>query len=120
MSGIKDILSNHTAKVSNEQLIDYANHNLPATDAHDIEKNMLDDPFMADAMEGLQAMQSKEQISQSIAALNQQLQKTIAAKTKRKKKRGIPSNQWVLVAIGIVLVLCVLGYFVLRLQWTGR
>ena len=68
------------------------------------------DPFVADALEGLQQFNNNQQLQQYVTDLNQQLlQQT---KNKRKRTQKINSNQFSTIAILIILSLCIMGYFI--------
>ena len=80
------------------------------------EKIEKEDPFMKDAFEGLQLIKDKGEIDKSVLTINNNLNKLLETRKERKRKRTIPSNQWTLLAIGIVLLLAILGYFVIHLH----
>jgi len=80
------------------------------------EKIEEDDPFMKDAFEGLQLIKEKGEIDNSVLSINNNLNKLLETRKERKRKRAIPSNQWNLLAVGIVLLLAILVYFVIHLQ----
>ncbi len=84
----------------------------------DIDKNdyKVDDPFQSDANEGLQLIHDKTEIDKSVQSINNNLNKLLDSRKQRKKKHTIPSNQWALVAVGIVLILAILAYFVIHLN----
>ena len=50
---LKNILSNLNKDIEQNKLLDYLNKKLSAADAHELEKQMADDEFMNDAVEGL-------------------------------------------------------------------
>ena len=80
------------------------------------EKIEEEDPFMKDAFEGLQLIKDKGEVDKSVLTINNNLNKLLETRKERKRKRTIPSNQWTLLAIGIVLLLAILGYFVIHLH----
>ena len=51
---LKDILANLNKDIEQDKLLDYLNKKLPAAEAHEVEKQMADDAFMNDAVEGLE------------------------------------------------------------------
>ena len=51
---LKDILSNLNKEIEQEKLLEYLNKNLSAAEAHEVEKQMANDEFMNDAVEGLE------------------------------------------------------------------
>lgn len=108
MKNIDNILSNEEG-FEDEDLLKYLNQNLSPEELHELEKAMLQDTFVNDAIEGLSEIKDKEQINKSIDQLNNHLGKMIKDRTEKKRKRKIPSNQWTVTAIAITLSLVVLG-----------
>jgi hypothetical protein len=110
---LKDILSNLHSEVDQEMLLKYLQGHLTAIQQHEVEKNLLDDPFEADAMEGLENMHDKSQLSEFVEQLNCDLKK----KTSRKKnwlfKRDAKLEPWLLLAIVLILLLVVIGFIVI-------
>lgn len=47
------------------------------------------------------------------------LRKEAGKKKKRRAKRKLPGMDWIILAVVIVLLLCVLGYAVLHLHYHG-
>jgi ABC-type bacteriocin/lantibiotic exporter with double-glycine peptidase domain len=116
MSSINNNPSNNREQLSEEQLLSYLTKGLTGIEAHNIEKQSLQDPFVADALEGLGQIKDKQQINRSIAELNKKLAKSINKREQKKRKRKLPSNQYTLIAILVILILMVLAYFVLHLK----
>jgi CHASE3 domain sensor protein len=113
MSKIQNIL--HTnEQLSDEQLLQYLQDAVNDDERHVIEKQMIDSNFMDDAVEGLQQFKNKKDINQYVTDLNTQLQKHTANKKKRNAKRKLKLHDWILYAVVIVILLCMLGYFVLK------
>jgi hypothetical protein len=75
---LKDILSNSNKDIDNQQLMDYLSHHISSTDSHNLEKSMADDPFMNDAVEGLQQFKPTKNLQLHVEQLNSDLQKQIA------------------------------------------
>ena len=72
---LKDILANLNKDIEQEKLLDYLNKNLSAAEAHEVEKQMADDEFMNDAMEGLENFKNKKDVSLMVQQLNSELKK---------------------------------------------
>ncbi|MEI9934946.1 MAG: hypothetical protein WDM71_08875 [Ferruginibacter sp.] len=81
---LNNILSNSNDNIDNQKLLDYLNNELNKTDSHELEKNMADDNFVNDAVEGLQEFGSKKNMQAYVAQLNNELNKQIAKKKKEK------------------------------------
>jgi flagellar biosynthesis chaperone FliJ len=111
---LKDILSHLHSEVDQETLLKYLQGKLSADEQHELEMNLLDDPFEADAAEGLAAMENKQNIPLLVNQLNRELKK----KTERQKKwsfrREAKLESWMLVAIVLILLLAVIGYLVIH------
>ena len=110
---LKDILSNLHSEVDQQTLLKYLEGKLSSEEQHEVEKNMLEDEFEADALEGLQDFTNKAKISALVEQLNQDIQK----KTKKKKnlvhKREAKLEPWLLIAIVLILLIVVIGFVII-------
>ena len=86
---LKDILSNLNKEIEQDKLLDYLNKKLPASEAHEVEKQMADDDFMNDAVEGLEKFNNKKDLGLYVQQLNHDLQKQLNKKNKRREKRKL-------------------------------
>ncbi len=111
---LKDILSNLNKDIEQDKLLDYLSKNLTAAEAHEVEKQMADDEFMNDAVEGLEHFKTKEELAQLVTQLNEELKKQTAKKKKRKEKRKLKEQPWLYITIVTVLVLAVVAFMVIR------
>jgi hypothetical protein len=111
---LKDILSNLNNEIEQEKLLDYLNKHMSAQETHDLEKQMVDDEMLDDAMEGLQAFGNKENLPLYVEQLNRELKKQLEKKRARKEKRRWKDKPWIYVAIVVMLILLVVCYFVIR------
>lgn len=111
-----NILSNSNKEIDNQKLMDYLSGKLAHQEAHEIEKLMAENEFMADAMEGLTHVQQKTAISDYVNQINRDLAARVKKKQNRRHKRKLPSHPWIYLAIVIVLMLIVIAFFVLRAQ----
>ena len=111
---LKDILSHLHSDVPQETLLKYLQGKLSAEEQHELEMNLLDDPFEADAAEGLSAIQDQQTIPTLVNQLNRELKK----KTERRKKwsfrREAKLESWLLIAVILILLLAVIGYLVIH------
>jgi hypothetical protein len=111
---LKNILSNSSKDIDNQQLMDYLAKQLSKAKVHEVETNMADDPFLSDAVEGLGQIEPTEKIDNYTIQLNQELQKIIAKNKKARDKRrwkDSPVSYLVVLAILLFLVLC---FFLLK------
>lgn len=110
---LRDILSNLNPEVDQETLLKYLQGKLSADEQHEVEKNLLDDGFGAEAVEGLQNFEDKGQIPDLVKQLNSDLKK----KTSRRKKiffqREAKVEPWLLLTIVLILLLVVVAFMVI-------
>lgn len=112
--GLKDILSNLNNEIEQEKLLEYLNKELPAGEAHEVEKLMADDAFVNDAMEGLESFPNKKDLSAYVQQLNRDLQKQLEKKKKRREKRRLKDQPWIYVTIIVVLMIIVICYLLMK------
>ena len=110
MADVNDILSNN--EVPGDLLISYLEGKLHGEELEQIEKQLKDDAFVKDAMEGLQQFSSNKKLDQYVRTLNQNLRQQLTEKKKKRWQRKLSNPSWILMATVIILVLCVLAYVV--------
>ncbi len=113
MTNWKDIFKKEQ-ELSEEELLQYLNKDISEDEMNSIEQKMAASAFENDALEGLEQFKNKENIIEITNSLNQQLKKHISRNNKRKKKRKIQDQQWLIVAILAVLLLSVAGYLLIH------
>lgn len=113
MTNWKDIFKKET-NVSNEELLKYLGNDISEEEMNAIEQKMAISEFENDAIEGLAQFKEKENIIAITNTLNQQLKKQISRGSKRKRKRKIQDQQWLIVVILGVLFLSIAGYFLIH------
>ena len=111
---LKDILSNLNNEIEQDKLLDYLNRNLPAHEAHEVEKQMADDPFMNDAVEGLEKFNNKKDLSLYVDQLNRNLKQQLKKKRDRRAKRKLKEQPWLYFTIALLLILLVIGYVIVK------
>ncbi|MBK6828265.1 MAG: hypothetical protein IPG86_16045 [Chitinophagaceae bacterium] len=111
---LKDILSNLSSDVDSEKLLEYLKGKLPEEQHHELEKQLLDDEFNAEAMEGLQEFRDKEQLQYMVEMLNRDLKKKTEKKKKRREKMKIKDQPWLYMSILILILLLVMSYIVIK------
>ncbi len=116
---LKNILSNSNKDIDNQQLMDYLSNQLSEAQNHEIEKNMADDAFMNDAVEGLQQLENKEKLANYTEQLNNSLKKQLAKNKGRRDKRKWKEEPFTYYAIILVILLIVIGYLVLKQFYKG-
>jgi len=121
MSGnLKDILSHLNPDIDQETLMRYLEGKLTAEQQHDLEKNMLDNDFNTDALEGLQDFRNKQEISLLVEQLNNDLRKRTDRKKRSREKRELKLEPWLIITLVIILLIVVISYVVLHQQLNGK
>ena len=113
MTDLKDIL-NSDEELNQEQLVRYLQGDASEEERFAIEKQMADSAFMDDAVEGLQHFKDPSKRDEYVEQLNKQLQKYTALRLSRKKKRKLKEQNWLVIAILGILLLCVAGYLLIH------
>ena len=111
---LKDILSHLSPDVDQEKLLQYLQGKLSDQQQHEVEKQLLQDEFSEDAMEGLASFRDKEQLQYMVEMLNRDLKKKTAKKKMRREKMRIKDQPWLYISVLILILLLALSYFVIR------
>lgn len=109
---LKDILSNLSTEVDQETLLKYLEGRLSEEQKHEVEKKMLATEFSDDALEGLQEIKNKKDISSLVEQLNRDLHKKLEKKKLRREKFRIKNQPWLYIAIVIILLLIIISFVV--------
>lgn len=100
-------------RLPDEKLQAYLNNSLSAEEQYEVEVWLAEEGMESDALDGLQQMDPLE-VQQTLNKLQRDLHRQLIGK-KRKRKGLYKDNQWAMTAIFIVLLLCLLGYVLLRM-----
>ena len=111
---LKDILSNLNKDIEQEKLLDYLNKKLSASEAHELEKQMADDEFVNDAVEGLEHFKNKQDLSLLVEKLNRDLKKQTEKKKLKKEKRKLKDQLWFYITLITLLLLVIISYLVIK------
>ena len=109
-----NILSNSNKDIDNQKLMDYLSGKLSAEEKHEIEKQMADSDFVNDAVEGLENVKNKKNLSTFVEQLNSDLHKQLDKKKKRKQKRALKDQPWLYLAIILLLLLTIICFIVIK------
>ena len=115
----KDILSNLSTDVDQETLLLYLQNKLPEDKKHEIEKQLLQNEFTDDAVEGLQDFKDKEQLLYMVDMLNRDLKKKTEKKKQQKEKMKIKDQPWLYISILLLILLIVLAFIVIQKYING-
>lgn len=102
--------SHHNTNYSREDLLRYITGQMPAAEMHALEKAALEDPFLADAIDGLQ-QEKAEEIKKHFTDLDQRI-----ASRADSKVIPMPKTNWWRIAIAATLIGCmgIAAYFFLQ------
>lgn len=117
---IKDILSNLSTDIDQEKLLQYLQEQLSTDQQHHVEKVLIDDPFTADAVEGLQQMRDRKKMEYMVEMLNRDLKKKTEKKKKRRERLQLKDQSWLYLSVLIVILLIVICYFVIQYYMKTR
>ena len=118
-SNYKDILSNLSTDVDQETLLLYLQNKLPEDKKHEVEKQLLQNEFTDDAVEGLQDFKDKEQLRFMVEMLNRDLKKKTEKKKQQREKMKIKDQPWLYISIVILFLLIVLAFIVIQKYING-
>ncbi len=114
-SELMKILSESNKDIDNQKLMDYLSNKLEKDEAHELERLMADSGMLNDAVEGLK--QFKDNNALLVAnQLNAELKKQFAKKKSRRHKRRFKDKDWIYFAVGLVLFIIAITYFLTRLH----
>lgn len=110
--GQKISLDAQGARPGDDALMDYLAGDLTPDEQREIEQWLSDEGMESDAVEGLQMMDAGE-TRHSVHRINHQLRKTLHNKNNR--RRGVKTDQTTIIAIGVILLLAIVAWLVIRL-----
>jgi hypothetical protein len=110
---LKEILSHMSSDIDQETLMLYLQGKLSAEKQHELERQIMENAFAADAMDGLKEFKDKKKLALVVEQLNNDLKKKTAVKKARRQKRTVQTEPWLLITLAIILLLIVLCYFII-------
>ena len=116
---LKDILSNLNPEIDQTTLMLYLQGKLSAQQQHEVEKQILDNDFESDALEGLQNFKDKKNLTALVHQLNTDLKKNTEKKKKQKEKSEIKLEPWLLIAIIVILIIAIISFVVVQKAMKG-
>ncbi|MFY7964441.1 MAG: hypothetical protein ACOVO1_06065 [Chitinophagaceae bacterium] len=108
--------SNNITPNNDERLMKYLEGKLSGEELYEFEKKMADSDLLNDAVEGLETIKQPKNIDSYVNDLNKHLQQYTSSKKKRRIKNRLELNDWTLLSIFLIIALCVIGYFVIRMS----
>lgn len=113
MSEIGNILNNNTNGVSPEKLTAYLEGRLPVEEQREVEMLLSEEGMESDAIDGLKGVDAAE-IKNITEKINYRLRYDIRKQSHRSRKL-FSDNKWAWLAVLMVIILCVLGYLVVKM-----
>ena len=113
MADLKDILYDNGEPISEEDLLKYLNKNTSSEEKQAIEN--LSGDFENDALQGLKQVKNSDDLQKQVKLLKHNLQQQLNKKNKKKDKRKIAGMNWMIVAIILLLLICVLGFVLIKM-----
>lgn len=101
--------------ISDQKLIDYLTGKLPVKEKLAMDKLVAESGFMNDALEGLQKFEDTRNLTVLARQLNAGLHTHLQKKKHRRPKLQLNTEQWIYLAVILVLLLVIIGYVVIRL-----
>ena len=111
---LKDILSHLSPDIDQETLLLYLQDKLTGDKKHEVEKQILENEFANDALEGLQQIGDKKRIPALTEQLNRDLRKKLEKKNRIRQRFRINEQPWLYITILIIILLIVLSYFTIH------
>jgi hypothetical protein len=112
---LKNILSHLSPDIDQETLLLYLQDKLSDQKKHEVEKKLVENEFADDALDGLQEIKDKQQISHMVEMLNRDLKKKVERKKKRREKLNLKDQSWLYVAIFfIIMMLIIISYLAIH------
>jgi hypothetical protein len=111
---LKDILSNLNTGVDQQTLLQYLQGQLSEEKKHEVEKQLLENDFELEAMEGLQQMKDQQKIQSMVYQLNRDLKARTKKRRLRRQKMELKQEPWLWITIFIMLALIIISYIIIR------
>jgi ABC-type antimicrobial peptide transport system permease subunit len=100
--------------IDEQLLLAYLNNELTEQQKHEVEKQMMDDNFDEDALDGLLQLNTKNNLSETIHSLNRTLQTHITKKKKLRRVTSFTSIPHLYPIIIILLIVLLVGGFIIH------
>jgi hypothetical protein len=117
---LKDILSNLNPDIDQETLLLYLQGKLSAEKQHEVEKQLIDQDFDSDAIDGLQEIKDKKNISLMVEQLTRDLKKKIDKRKRSGEKPVLRMEPWLIIAIVLILLIAIIGYVIIHKSLSGH
>ncbi len=113
---LKDILTNLSVDIDQETLLLYLQGKLSAEKQHELEKQVLNNDFEADALEGLQTIKDEKHLNSIVIKLNRDLKKKTKSARNFRYIKPLQNEPWLYITLAILLMLIVICYFIIHIH----
>ena len=113
---IMNILSQSNKDIDNQKLMDYLSGKLSGQEMNEMEKLISGNPFVNDALEGLENISDKKKLQAYVDQLNKALHLQLKNRKIIRERKRIQQNPWIYFAIILVLLICIVAFLMIR-QW---
>lgn len=114
MGDLTNIL-NSNEELNEEQLMQYLKGRASESELHAIESSINNSEFNSDAVEGLQELTTGAKLEDYVLQLNKSLNEQLGLRKRQKNKRKIKYLLWSVVAVLIIVLLCLAGFWVIKM-----
>ena len=106
---------NISNSLNEEQMMAYVNNTMSQEERYAFEKSMNDNAFLSDATEGIGYLQKQDakKLDEYVLQLNAHLQGITQSSKNKRKKRKLELQDWIIMAVVLIISLCTLAYYVL-------
>lgn len=111
---LKDILGNLSPEVDQKEFLLYLQGKLTPDQQHVLEKQILDNEFASDALDGLDALKDKQKLAGLVEQLNIELRNKTQKKKPHLQKPAIKQLPWAIISIVFILILVIISYFIIH------
>ena len=102
----------HSDQLS-DKLLNYVNNEMSDAHQHEFEKELMEDPFLDDAAEGLSEIKKKEELQEIVLNLNRDLKQKLEQRKSIKEKKRYKNPPFLISTIIFVLIVVILTVIVI-------
>jgi hypothetical protein len=98
-------------KTDPQRWLDFLDGKLSDQERKQMEEEIAQSEFLRDALDGLTPADARQDLQSVVKELNSNLERSLHAKKKQRKRRPLGDQLWIWVTIALLLGICLLGYF---------
>lgn len=115
MDDSSKILSGFQAPLSEDEILRYLSNKMGSEEKMLLRKRIGESGFDNDAIDGLQQLNNNEDLKKHVIHLNKKLHQQLQTKKGWQSKKELKSLQWIILAAIILLLLCIVAFFILKM-----